>query len=135
MTEIEKVLYALNCRAIDCPSTCAECSYYNAEWCCCNTKYIMKDALDLLDAQMPRVMTLAGICACKEGDCLYYQGKGSFDGNVLYISSDGWFYVDLRTATHRFTCDPSLYGSMWRCWTSRPSAEMMASTAWEGDAE
>ena len=51
MPDREKVLYALNCRAIDSPATCAECSYYNAEWCCCNTKYIMKDALALLKEQ------------------------------------------------------------------------------------
>ena len=133
MTELEKVLYALKCGATDSPSTCDGCSYYNAEWCCCNIKHIMKDALALLKAQMPRVMTLDELYACNEGDCLYYQCEGVFDGNVLYIRSEVGFYVDLRAAIHRFTCDPSLYGSLWRCWTSRPSPELMASTPWKGE--
>lgn len=104
-------------------------------WSCPRRNHAEKVAIKLLKAQVPRVMTLDEIYDCTEGDCLYYQCKGEFDGNVLYIWSEVGFYVDLRAAIHRFTCEPSLYGSMWRCWTSRPSAELMANTPWEGDAE
>lgn len=133
MTQLEKVVKGLDsCRP---GRNCGECPYQELRHQGDCNKQMEADALDLLKAQMPRVMTLDELYACDEGDCLYYQCEGEFDGNVLYIRSEVGFYVDLRAATHRFTCAPSLYGSLWRCWTSRPSAEMMASTPWEGDAE
>ena len=55
VTKFENVLYALKCRAVDNPSTCAECLYYNAKCYGCNIKYIMKDALDLLEEQEKKI--------------------------------------------------------------------------------
>lgn len=140
MTDREKVLYALNCRAIDSPATCAECSYYNAEWCCCNTKYIMKDALALLKEQEARVMT--------EGDVLHSTGKPMwFESRGMYLSKKGFWILP-------FEVDPELhirfvqsitggkitlslidYGKLWRVWNKCPTPEQMRDTPWEGEKE
>lgn len=120
---------------IDMPKSCSDCTIRKIMGCrIANESGWLSNRRDercLLKSDEPRVMTLDEIYACSEGDCLYYQCEGEFDGNVLYIRSEVGFYVDLRAAIHRFTCDPSLYGSLWRCWTYRPSAELMASTPWE----
>ena len=81
MNEIEKVLYALRCRTIDAPSTCAECSYYNAKCYGCNVKYIMKDALDLLEGQEngvePKISRQEdGSIWCYCGKCGYMIERG-----------------------------------------------------------
>ena len=131
MADREKVMRGLECCALSSLGDCDVCPY--TEIRC--SDHLCGDALALLREQEPRVMTLDEIYDCTEGDCLYYQCKGFYDSNVLYISSDAGFYVDLRAAIHRFTCDPNLYGSVWRCWTSRPSPEHMANTPWDVSPE
>lgn len=131
MTEIEKVLYALNCRATDAPSTCAECSYYNADWCCCNTKYIMKDALDLLNAQMPRVMTLEELQAIETPwnrntpPYLFVERRSFAESRWM-----SWGFLHNGVRLHG-TMGVQNYGSKWRVWNLQPTPEQMANTPWE----
>lgn len=129
MVELEKILYALICRATDAPSTCAECSYYVPKYSCCNLRQIMQDALDLLKEQVPRVMTIEEVTHSE--DWLWYEIRNMYQGWVKMKDCDGEWITWEDYSIDR----PCFYGVQWRCWTSRPSAELMASTPWGGDAE
>lgn len=135
MIELENVLYALNCRALDAPSTCTECSYYNAKWCCCNTKYIMQDALDLLRKQVPRVMTLEELQAIETpwnrntSPYLWMENRTGRDNR--------WYPVwDIRECVGMIgTRGSQNYGVVWRVWSCRPSQEQMRDTPWEEEKD
>ena len=77
MPKLENVLYALNCRAADTPSTCAECSYYVPKYSCCNLRQIMRDALDLLKEQEPITPCIRGEEGFSYNDLTRQYGCGS----------------------------------------------------------
>ena len=94
-----------------------------------------QDALALLKAQEPRVMTLEEVehftygspyiietnLIGSEPRLMYglysYQGIG---GNFDFAIADG--------RKHLFDAD---YGKTWRCWTSRPTQEQRQAVKWE----
>ena len=82
MTKFENILYALKCRAIDNPSTCTECIYYNAKCYGCNVKYIMKDVLDLLERQENGIELKAS--KEEDGYTWYYCGKCGYEIDPSY---------------------------------------------------
>ena len=93
-----------------------------------------RDALALLKAQEPRVMTLVeaqgadycwyesrtvNICILSDVTMYYnHNGKPKTELQAMGTSLRGWRYDDS-------------YGKDWRCWTSRPSKEEMEATSWE----
>ena len=79
-----------------------------------------------------RVLEIEEVYDCNEGDCLWLEVNGEFCGNALYISSEKDSYVDMRSATHRFSIDPTLYLQYWRLWTKEPTIDQRMNTPWEG---
>jgi hypothetical protein len=97
--------------------------------------YIIKDALDLLKEQEPRVMT--------EDEVLHSTGKPMwFESRGMYLGQKGFWCLS-------FEVDPELhirfvqsvtggkitlslidYDKIWRFWTSRPSDIIMSETPW-----
>lgn len=133
MADREKVLYALNCRAIDTPATCAECSYYNAEWCCCNTKYIMKDALALLKEQEAKVLTIDGIETLHKGSDVFIERRGLDFILPATVFRVGRNFIEFygTPMSERF----DRYNRFWRLWTNRPTDEQRRSVPWEPSKE
>ena len=93
----------------------------------------MRDALALLKAQGPRVMTLEEVR--DEADHMYLE-KHSKTGSDLYGCAirgdwDGYgielLMSEYDTARERW----SNYGITWRCWTSRPTDEQREAIPWE----
>ena len=89
----------------------------------------VREIVALLKAQMPRVMTLEEVTHSE--DWLWYERRNVYQGWVKMNDCDGE-WIDWEDCTiDRLV----FYGSQWRCWTSRPTPEQMASTPWEVDAE
>ena len=96
------------------------------------------DALAILKAMVPRVMTLDEILE-NGGETPIYLECSDVVGMtpVIYqpdAFEDGYlgFSGSWRNSGYYHETN---YGKNWRCWTSRPTPEQMASTPWEVDAE
>ena len=152
MTELEKVIAGLeSCRP---GRYCGECPYHDLfDKGICNQQ-LEADALALLEAQMPRVMTWEEMIAagkeeeavfveeCPKGNparCFWglaipgidppkdkpFNYPGGVDFNVVDSEGDVW--------------DGDFYAMNaplgWRAWSSRPSPEQMRETPWEGEKD
>ena len=127
MTDREKVIRAMECCAVD--AECDHCPYspmnkFGNEGC-----YQMHaDALALLKAQEPRVMTLEEALGGEECWVEYLNGGcGYADCYLSYTAKGADIY---RTMQHDFNVPLANYGKTWRCWTSRPTAAQREAIAW-----
>lgn len=135
MADIEKVIKGLECCASMNGSACRECPYSSE--CVAGeatyqtgTAHLAADALELLKAQEPRVMTLKEIISA---ECVWIEYATS--GNVVIALP---WDIELTDDTYNFIGMPncfvefrSLYGEEWRCWTSRPTDEQRKAAKWE----
>ena len=129
MAELKKVTKGLQ-RCISDPNefgdcNSAECPYKGVN---CFTD-LMEDALELLKAQEPRVMTLEeatgdGECwfehkngACGYADCYMCTGVQAAEIDRIMKAPE---YLTLKT-----------YSKTWRCWTSRPTDEQREKVKWD----
>ena len=143
MTEREKLERVVN--GLDCclPMTtrngfgdCKNCPYdreitLEGGVCeCCHD--LMSDALAMLKAQEPRVMTLDEIDCVQEHNCEYYT-ESLIEPNMGYarISYDGIGDMCIIKGTiYDIWEDMYDYNKTWRCWTSRPTDEQREATPW-----
>lgn len=147
MNKLDKAIQGLetcieNIHLVECPK---QCPYYEA----CN-KYekayaiqpVMRDALELLKAQKPRVMTLEELKNNVDNPCWFeshgtYMGRKGFWIIPYMFSVTGMMsYVfplmqtDERGNTHYSELGTYVYGTVWRCWTSRPTDEQWEAVKW-----
>ena len=132
MTDREKVIKALECCKI--PFTkCYNggCPYFENDGCKARLK---GDALALLKAQEPRVMTLEEVKRFVYGTPyiietnLLREEPRLIYGLYSHQGVNGCFYFAFTDArSHFFDAD---YGKRWRCWTSRPTDEQRAAEPW-----
>ena len=122
MAELKKVIKGLELcteRGTAYQSQCPSCPYYPLLE---STKCIFElhaDALALLKAQEPRVMTLEewkNLHEPKDGECLCYE------------LSDGTLKAMLCKV---YTGCEHLYGKKFRVWTSRPTDEQRLAVKWD----
>lgn len=139
MTDAEKrgnVIRGLECclkffNQEGCPEECP----YISDGRCYET--IKRDALALLKEQEPRVLTLEEL---EDWDgAIFFE---AFETDMYYAlienveltaGMDGE-YVLVNVVPgehHRRIWSGEHYGSIWRCWTSRPTPEQMRETKWE----
>lgn len=147
MADQEKVIKGLECcTAFDGKGfpLCEECPYED-EGTCPELDVLHKDALELLKAQEPRVMTLEEVIGHYSLppvvlDDLDWQEDYLQDIAPLYFD----FPVDDPWAVHwrgyqavrKYLKDwKASYGQNWRCWTSRPTEEQRKATPWEPPKE
>lgn len=113
--------------------SCAKCNFFEYKMDC--SWHLKYEALELLKEQEPRVMTLEDVRQFVYGSPyiietnlpgdeprlmwgLYsHQGIG---GNFDFAITDG--------RKRLFDVD---YGTIWRCWTSRPTDEQRRAVKWE----
>ena len=142
MADREKVIKAFEV-CTDVNGNCYECPYTengeNPEQC---NQQALKDALSLLKAQEPRVMTLDEVVKHYSLppvvlDDLGWQEDYLQDIEPLYFEfpvNDSWAvhwrgYQQVRAYINDWK--PS-YGQKWRCWTSRPTDEQREAVKWDG---
>lgn len=117
---------------------CEECPYACKDTCP-ELDQMHKDALSLLKAQEPRVMTLEEV-----EDAL--DTVVWVDRPLLDNSSDEYALIDAYSRKtqivelrypfcdkdYRERADYATYGKTWRCWTSRPTDEQRKAVKWDG---
>ena len=143
MADREKVMKGLECcsQGAKEPYTptiryCAECPYPESEIPC--TRALARDALELLKAQEPRVMTLEEVEDAL--DTVVWVDRPLIDNTSdEYALIDAYSrktqIVELRypfcDKDYRERADYATYGKTWRCWTSRPTDEQREAVKWE----
>lgn len=90
------------------------------------------DALALLKAQEPRVMTLEEVIALPYGYVLIETDKeGSLRWvDALLFCKNTNFSFDFITLEGRARLLGAEYNKEWRCWTSRPDEQVRIETPW-----
>ena len=137
----EKVIKGLECCA-ECGKCKSECPYdgkENSIYGC--TTQLAKDALELLKAQEPRVMTLHEIdyvinTTSKENERIFWaevrsRTRKSFGVFQLDIAVDDNYEALLLGCSWPACYNRSTYGIKWRCWTSRPTDAQKEAVPWE----
>ncbi|MBQ1553953.1 MAG: hypothetical protein IIZ68_00710 [Clostridia bacterium] len=137
MDKLEKVIKWLECcsQGAKEPYTptiryCAECPYLESEIPC--ARALARDALELLKAQEPRLMTLEEVHDMAWDYC--YLEEEVIKDNVLQkycgkhrVKCITWPSIASCVLTF---CDDA-YGKRWRCWTQRPTDEQREAVKWE----
>ena len=143
MAELEKVIKGLECCSQSdnySGKPCKECPY-NHEWRddqgivhLCKITQLRKDALFLLKAQEPRVMTYdemmkAEICF------LEVKGIEEIDPFIRYEVDDKSYwsspYTNNKDNPFELLIEQEEYLINARCWTSRPTDEQREAAKWE----
>ena len=141
MSDREKVIKGMECCLVfgeDLLYKCDECPYRATEderkvidWRC-HLKELRKDALELLKAQEPRVLTLEEVHEMAWDYC--YLEEEVIKDKVLQIYS-GKYRIKCITwpsiASCVLTFGDNAYGKRWRCWTSRPTDEQRKAVKWD----
>lgn len=141
MTDIKKVINGLECCTVDevC-RPCEECPYKATEedkklpgWDC-HREELWNDALELLKAQIPRVLMLEEVrnglleigwledfdkCDVIPGIRFRLINEGE-DEAVEFHVMDGFIAPKLDE-----------YGVRWRCWNKKPTLKQMYDTPWK----
>lgn len=115
----------LGCSRVPCP--------YNQFGDC--EGILHRDALALLKAQEPMVMTLEEV-RCANEEPMWFESKGTFRGQKgFWVLSKGVspsYVIRLIPTIGKDDTQLSLaaYGKVWRCWTSRPTDEQREAAKW-----
>ena len=132
MADREKVIRGLECWLNDdthCPDD--DCPYMKR--LICDQAAILNDAISLLKAQEPRVMTYdemikAEICF------LEVKGIEEIDPFIRYEVDDKSYwsspYTNNKDNPFELLAEQEEYLIKARCWTSRPTDEQRAATPW-----
>ena len=123
MTKREKVIKGLE-EAVDWLSTETSMTVVD--------QWVVRDALALLKAQEPRVMTLEELVAWQklpivERDPIYVEYRKCKGFGAPHWAQDNFGY---NVATCQDNYKSGVYGLLIRCWTSRPTKEQMEATPW-----
>lgn len=111
--------------------SCSECAYQHG----C-THDLMRDALELLRRQEPRVLTLEEIrSGTVEVAWIEDADKAEVIPGIWFrLSNEGEDEaVDIHIRDGFVGARLEVYGKMWRAWTSRPTPDQMRDTPWEGE--
>ena len=127
MVDRKKVIKGLECCGGI--SSAYECPYQGSEGCDNCQGNVCLDALSLLEAQEPRLLTMEeltgdGECwfegingACGYADCYMCTGSQEVEVNRISRKPEYVLWEDFM--------------KKWRCWTSRPTDEQREEVKWD----
>jgi len=131
----EKVMRGLECCSPQHGGTelCEQCPYYKEPFPCANT--LLYDALALLKAQEPRVMTLEEAReTLHTSDFLVMEEPHR---SSIFLGHRGEWHFDLSNGEYLDFDDLDVgsnyvveYGKIFRFWTSRPTEEQRKAVEW-----
>jgi len=110
---------------------CVKCPYCSPDVEHNCGRCLFEDALELLKAQQPRVMTLE---EANDADVCWAEGRDGWDATPpRRVSLWNRYEVRLyRFASKEYvSLKPNEYGKTWRCWTARPTDEQREAVEWE----
>lgn len=130
----EKIIKGLECcgytRFMD---KCQECPYDGKDC----FKQLKTDAIAMLKAQEPRVMTLEEVQALEANDVVWLEDKGNSEIIPGIVRNRQIWPHSTARVTNFMRWDGCTviaadrdYGERWRCWTSRPDEKRRAETPW-----
>lgn len=129
----KEIIDGLRCATGD-PMPCAKCRYREYMYSICKRK-CAEDAIALLKAQQPHVMTLNEMNDKRgRGEAVYYEDRDATckSQDVFVVAPDKDLdVVWLKAETYTLAAKMSTMGKTWRCWTSRPGEERRIETPWE----
>ena len=138
MIDREKVMRGLErCAKGNCPFSeeYKACEYTVGMYC--GKKRLMMDALELLKAQEPRVMTPQELMELPHGprDKVPICVEERAPVNVWNESLFKWCGSDFAQEQYRehggyYTAET--YGRLWRCWTGMPTRKEREAVKWDG---
>ncbi len=136
MPDREKVIKGLECCTSPSPSYCRQCSYKGKpdDYPHCVHNRLQPDALALLKAQEPRVMTLEEVIeAAKQGEPMYIC-EAKFPGSarwIIPINADHWGFEERGShcQLHYYDYLSKQIGGFC-CWTSRPTDAQREAAPW-----
>ena len=124
MIDREKVIRGLEACQVEedgCTTLCeANGCPYNVSFTHCMTN-LHKDALAILKAQVPRVMTLEGI----------EQRVGEFNPDPVFVEWRSGYMHWVLESIGTVACAVRSEGEFVRVWTSRPTEEQRKAVKWE----
>ena len=130
MADREKVIKGLeyHLKELSVGKTCYECPYFGDNPC---EIQLIANALELLKAQEPRVMTLEDVKAFGWDYC--YLEEERMPGKV-YRAVCGDYALTCITwpcvASMRIQHGDESYGRKWRCWSAKPTDEQRKAVKW-----
>ena len=143
MIDREKVIKELECcTTLNHNGTkCANCEYANQFINGDCQIYLLRDALELLKAQEPTVMTWKELIAAALGCSPVYievkenEDKESCDDRWAMMTQfrDNITNGVIRAMSSYVTSEilfAEWYGKTWRCWTSKPTDEQRKAVKW-----
>jgi hypothetical protein len=114
--------------------TCYGCDYFIARDKLCNKNKIFREAVNLLKAQEPRVMTYDEMM---KAEICFLEVKGieeidpfirfEVDGKSYWSSP----YTNNKDNPFELLAEQEEYSINARCWTSRPTDEQRKAVKWE----
>ena len=152
MTKQERIIAAYNCVNDKLPDRrCENCPYSygyldqrgDNYFVSCNEEMIMADAITLIYAQIPRVMTLEEAAALPGGSVVWLEDNDKQDviaGMLrdVYISTKEndtvvvlfHFVVVRKSLVEIVTAMAEDYEIRWRCWSKEPTYEQREMIPW-----
>ena len=133
MAELEKVIRGLEC--CNSPNNHEDCPYNGeAHYNICTHK-LLADAISLLKAQEARVMNYDELEDTMADRPVWYEGFLVGVPSLCIVlakssTEDAYRIVDFINEKPRLVRRMT-YGSVWRCWTSRPTDEQREAVKWE----
>ena len=140
MSDRKKVIKGLECctkKICIYKDTEKECPYwelcgeYEDSFEDCTTA-LSKDALPLLKAQEPRVMTLEEIMMFDGAFIVEYNPERlsrCMNWAMFHFMDEKWVHIWRPRMVEHYAREQ--YSFTWRCWTSRPTEEQREATPWE----
>ena len=131
MTDREKVIKGLECCGYShFMDKCQDCPYDGKDC----FKRLKDDAIALLKAQEPRVLSVADIIdAHITPDIIWVERRRENDICVGVWQIDHYEMAQdgvIDDLGEEIAEMPDAYNTLWRCWTSRPTDEQREATSW-----
>ena len=137
----EKVIKGLECCMVGDGHSpkCELCPYTTVGDDTCQTMdALFAEAIALLKAQEPRVMTLEDLWSLKFNDTVILEQKipsllipAIVRDNIKHDDALEVLQVVTASTNGTVNADYEYYGKTWRCWTSRPSDGQRKEIPWE----
>jgi len=132
MTDREKVIKGLKCCLNESHADCAACYQQGPGFGFACREGLMRNALELLEAQEPRVLTLEEV----KNDCPDYVYLEIASGWIECCIKDegdsnksvGYFIYGFGEYSIK---EWKKYGKTWRCWTVMPTDELRRMVKWD----
>lgn len=138
MNKIDKVIKGLECCLKNDHKTCGYKSEDKGLTATPCTTFLMRDALERLKAQEPRVMTVEEVLGLHFQDVVYYDTPVGvvFPGIVVDVIDkmpNGEIGLVQFSMMQKpiYNADLEYYGKQWRCWTAKPSDEQRMAAKWK----